>query len=105
MLRLLIALLVTIVVAGCSTMGTTEYSLEPMVQADGSIVCCKATVYNSKDYDKLKFKFIKKSDGTIEAVLDESGVSASDPATVNAENNGKMLDAINQLIPQVKSYD
>ncbi|AIY65186.1 hypothetical protein [Pseudoalteromonas piratica] len=102
MLRLLIALLVTIVVAGCSSsMGTTEYSLEPMVQADGSIVCCKATVYNSKDYDKLKFKFVKKSDGTIEAVLDESGVSASDPATVNAENNGKMLDAINQLIPKV----
>ena len=103
MLRLLIALLVTMIVAGCSSMGKTEYSLEPMVQADGSIVCCKATVYNSKDYDKLKFKFVKKSDGTIEAVLDENGVNSSSPASVAAENNSKLLDVVNKIVPNISN--
>lgn len=102
-MKYFICLLLAVLVSGCVSMGETEYTLEPVVQADGSVVCCKATVFNSKDYDKLKFKFVKKSDGTIEASLDESGVSASDPAAVNAQNNGKMLDAINQLIPQVKN--
>lgn len=96
-LTFIFALLLT----GCSTMGTTEYELEPIVKEDGSVICCKATVYNSKDYDSLKFKFKIAKDGTIEAVLDEKGISASDPAAIGAENNGKMLDAINQLIPKV----
>lgn len=102
MLRLLITLLVTLVVTGCASMGVTEYSLEPVVQNDGSVLCCKATVFNSKDYEHLRFKFIKRPDGTIEAVLDENGVSSSDPASIAAENNSKMLDAINKIIPQVK---
>lgn len=80
-------------------MGVTEYELEPIVKDDGSVVCCKATVYNSKDYDNLKFKFKIAKDGTIEAVLDEKGVNSSDPAFVAAENNKKLLDVVSKLIP------
>jgi hypothetical protein len=94
-LILLFALLLT----GCVNMGVTEYELEPIVKEDGSVVCCKATVYNSKDYDNLKFKFKIAKDGSIEAVLDEKGVNSTNPAAIGAENNGKMLDAINKLIP------
>ena len=97
-MRILVLFLMSLL-AGCSSMGVTEYELEPIVKSDGSVVCCKATVYNSKDYDQLKFKFKVDKDGNIEAVLDEKGVNSSDPASIGAENNGKMLDAINKLIP------
>lgn len=95
---LLVLIFMTI---GCASMGVTEYELEPVVKPDGSVICCKATVYNSKDYDNLKFKFKIATDGSIEAVLDEKGVNSTDPAAIGAENNGKMLDAINQLLPKV----
>lgn len=101
MIKKLIATSAVLLITGCSMMGTTEYELEPVVKADGSVICCKATVFNSKDYDSLKFKFKIARDGTIEAMLGEKGINASDPATIGAENNGKMLDVINQLIPKV----
>lgn len=100
-MKYIIMILLTLLICGCTSMGVTEYELEPVVQPDGSVICCKATVYNSKDYDALKFKFKLAKDGTIEAVLDEKGVNSTDPAAIGAENNGKMLDAINQLIPKV----
>lgn len=92
-------LLLIVLLSGCTSMGVTEYELEPIIKPDGSLVCCKATVYNSKDYDQLKFKFKVGKDGNVEVSLDEKGVNSSDPAAIGAENNGKMLDAINKLIP------
>jgi|TARA_Y100000310_G_C20704371_1_gene833811 hypothetical protein len=94
-----LTLLFAVLLTGCVNMGVTEYELEPIVKEDGSVVCCKATVYNSKDYDNLKFKFKIAKDGSIEAALDEKGVNSTSPASIGAENNGKMLDAINKLIP------
>lgn len=91
----IIALLLT----GCANMGVTEYELEPIKLDDGTVICCKATVYNSKDYEGLKFKFKADKDGNIEAVLDEKGVNSSDPAFVAAENNKKLLDVVSKLIP------
>lgn len=98
-MKYLTFIIVLLSLTGCVSMGVTEYELEPVVKPDGSVICCKATVYNSKDYDALKFKFKIAKDGTIEAVLDEKGVNSTDPAAIGAENNGKMLDAINKLIP------
>lgn len=91
--------IITLLLTGCANMGVTEYELEPIKLDDGTVICCKATVYNSKDYEGLKFKFKADKNGNIEAVLDEKGVNSSDPASIGAENNGKMLDAINKLIP------
>lgn len=84
---------------GCNTLGTTNYELEPIVTQDGKVVCCKATVFNGKDYDQLKFKLKIDANGNVEAVLDETGVNSSDPATVGAQNNAKMLELMNKLIP------
>lgn len=89
---------------GCSMMtksGVTEYSLKPVKGESGEYVCCEATVYNSKDYESLKFTLKKQSDGTVEVMLDESGVSSSDPASIQSQNNSKLLDAIGQIIPKV----
>lgn len=97
-------MIVLLSLSGCASLGgQTNYTVEPIVKQDGTVICCKATVHNSKDYDSLKFKFVMKKDGTIEAVLDEKGVNASDPAAVMADSNGKMLDAINALLPKVLS--
>lgn len=98
MKRKVLLALIAMSLPACSTMGTTDYEVEPFQLADGSVVCCKAKVHNSKDYEKLKFKLIMKSDGTVEAVLDETGISASDPAAMNAQNNGKMLDVMKAVM-------
>jgi hypothetical protein len=91
----------TSLLSGCMmTSGTTEYSLEPLI-VNGEAVCCKAHVYNTKDYQKLQFKFKKNADGSMTVTLDEDGVSASDPAAVAAQNNSKLLEAVTSLIPIV----
>ena len=97
-----IAVFAIAVSSGCKMMGSTEYSVEPIVLSDGKVICCKATVYNSKDYDKLKFTLKKNQNGDMEVMLDEKGVSATDPASVAAQNQGKMLDVMNELLPLVK---
>ena len=101
-MRKLIAVSVLLALAGCvSITGTTEYTLRPIKISNGQLVCCEATVYNTKDYKKLKFKFKKNEQGEIEVTLEEDGVSASDPAMVQAENNAKLLDAVTRIIPKV----
>ena len=101
-MRKLITLITIILLSGCSSLGLnlgiSEYSIEPVILADGS-TSWKALVYNSKDYDSLKFTIEKGKDGTIKVTLDEKGVSATDPATVAAQNQAKMLDVFNRLIP------
>lgn len=98
----LIMLAAALCISGCTlTGGQTEYTIEPVIMADGSTVCCKVRVFNSKDYDKLKFKLVKQSDGSITVELDEKGVSASTPAAVMSENNGKLLDAVNGVVSKL----
>lgn len=87
----------TIILTGCGTASKTEYSIEPIVKANGTVVCCKAHVFNSKNYDKLKFTLKKLADGTIEISLDENGVE-----TLTSENNSKILETINKIIPVIK---
>lgn len=99
--KLSLVLFTVLLLHGCAMMGTTEYELEPIMLPNGDVICCKAIVYNSKNYDNLNFEFVKNADGSVKAVLKEKGVNATDPATVGAENNAKLLDTINKLIPQV----
>lgn len=101
MRTLLLVIMITFFTGCMLTSGTTEYSLEPIEMNSGKIICCKAHVYNSKDYDKLKFKFETKADGSVIISLDESGVSASNPNAVQAENNKALLQAVTSLIPKV----
>ena len=100
MLKQIMPIVILTTLSGCvSITGETDYTLEPMKLPSGEVVCCKAHIRNSKDYDKLQFKMVKKPDGTIEVELVEKGVSASDPATVNAENQQKLLDIMTKVIP------
>jgi hypothetical protein len=99
---LILVLLASLSGCGLFRSGITEYSLKPIENSKGEMVCCEATVYNSKDYDKLKFKFSKNADGSMTVNLDEDGVSASSPSQVQAENNSKLLDAVTSIIPIVK---
>lgn len=106
-LKILFIALITfslLTLTGCiSTSGETEYSLKPMETSGGELVCCEAHVFNTKDYKKLKFKFTKNADGSMTVTLDEEGVSASDPAMVQAENNAKLLDAVTSIIPKANN--
>ena len=100
-MRILIILL-TVSLSGCSllsTSGNSDYTVEPFVTDSGKVICCKAIIHNSKNYDAFKFSLTTNPDGTITVTLDESGVDASDPARVNAENQGKLLDAMTSLLP------
>lgn len=101
--KTLVSLSLITALSGCMmTSGTTEYSLEPIVTDAGKVICCKAHVYNTKDYDKLKFRYKRNADGSMTVSLEEEGVSASDPAAVAASNNAKLIDTVTQLIPLVK---
>ncbi len=85
---------------GCLlTGGNTAYTIEPIpIGTNGDAICCKVIVNNSKDYEKLKFNLEKKPDGTINVSLDESGVSASDPAAIAAQNQAKLLDTLTGIM-------
>ena len=102
--KVIISILFAVVMSGCSVLnqsGVTEYTLTPIKTESGEVVCCEATVFNSKDYEKLRFVLKKNPDGTIEVELDESGVSASDPVQIQTQNNAKLLDAVTSIIPVV----
>lgn len=95
---------ISLTLSACAlTSGKTAYTIEPIKIGDNDVVCCKVTVNNSKDYDKLKFNLEKKPDGTIKVSLEESGVSASDPAAVAAANQSKLIDAVTAIVPKVGS--
>lgn len=99
-LRLALAVACGVALSGCMiTGGETAYTVEPIAVGGGGVICCKVTVNNTKDYDKLKFRLDKRTDGSISVSLDESGVSASDPAAVASANQAKLLDAVMGLIP------
>ena len=89
--------------SGClSTAGESSYTVKPLEVSGGKIICCEVVVNNTKDYEKLNVKLKMKKDGTIDFELNENGVSSSNPAAVQAENNSKLLDAFNSIIPTSK---
>ena len=99
----IITIVLLLLLNGClSTSGESAYTVKPIELESGKIICCDVRVNNTKDYDKLKMKLVIAKDGTINFELNEDGVSASDPAAVQAENNAKLLDATLKLIPLTK---
>ena len=101
-MKAIVIALLALILGGCSLLnnaGKSNYTVEPFVTDSGKVICCKATIHNSKNYDKFKFSLTTNSDGTITVTLDEKGVNATDPARVNAENQGKLLDALTGLLP------
>jgi hypothetical protein len=68
------AALLCLLLAGCAT-----YSVEPFYDAgSGKVLCCKASVTNSKDIATVNF-FAMEKDGTYVIRFAETGVSASAP--------------------------
>lgn len=101
-LPLAIVGVLSVSISGCAlTSGESAYTIKPIQVGTGEVVCCEVVVNNTKDYDKFKFNLEKKPDGTISVSLDEKGVSASDPASIAAANNAKLLDAVTAIIPKV----
>lgn len=110
-LALACALLLCLVLTGCklgdlmpSGLGKAEYSMRPFEKADGTIVCCEVSVKNGKDYKTLKVELTRDSEGNVTFTLDEGGVSASDPASVQAQQNAELLKLLNGFVdrlPQV----
>lgn len=104
MKKVILGVAIAACLTGClsTTGGETEYTIKPIETSGGKLVCCAATVYNTKDYQKLKFKFIQKADGSMELTLDEDGVSASTPMAVMSESNKNLSEAVKGLINIVK---
>ena len=101
-MKLILFTIIVLSISGCSIFqpsGTAEYSLEPFQSSNGKYICCRVSVLNTKDYEGINFKMVKHPDGSFSVELDEIGVSASDPSKVNAENTGKLLDAIQSIVP------
>lgn len=103
-ISVLMVVMASLLLSGCITTGSGEsaYTVKPIELSSGKIICCDVNVNNTKDYDKLKMKLVIGADGTIEFELNEDGVSASNPALIQAENNAKLLDAVTSIIPKVK---
>lgn len=99
----ILTILFMLLLVGCSSnqSGVAEYELEPVTDDNGNTVCCKVTVHNSKDYEGISFKMVKKKDGSLQVELEEIGVSASDPAAIAAQNNAKLLEVLGRMVPPV----
>ena len=73
------AALLCLLLTGCAT-----YSVEPFYDAGaGKVICCKATVTNSKNIATVNFFAVEK-DGTYVIRFAETGVSASAPIAAAA---------------------
>lgn len=100
MKKILIIGLCSLSLAGCiATGGQAAYEVEPIVAPDGSVICCKATVHNTKDVDLVEVDFQKLADGSIKMTVKEKGVKASDAAAIAAETNKALVDAVLKKVP------
>lgn len=88
--RLLVALVTSFVLVGC--IGVTEYKI---TTPDGVIV----EVRNTKDYETYTLNAHKEADGSYSVMLEETGVSASNPLKAMQEANAKLIDKIMSFIP------
>lgn len=100
-ISVLMVVMASLFLSGCISTGSGEsaYTVKPIELSSGKIICCDVNVNNTKDYDKLKMKFVIAADGSIKFELDEDGVDASTPAMIQAENNAKLLQAVSDIIP------
>ena len=73
--------------------GCVHYTLEPIELASGKVVCCKGTLYNSKNYDYLNFTLKREADGTTTAILQEGGVESISPEAVETAKQVSKLVA------------
>lgn len=89
MKRLFCCLIFTVLLSGC--MGSTMYRV---TTPDG----VEIEVRNTKDYETYSLSASKSVDGTWNISLDETGVSASDPAQIMAGSMDKMSDSVNTLV-------
>lgn len=73
------AALLCLLLAGCAT-----YSVMPFYDADaGKVICCKASVTNSKNIATVNF-FATESDGVYVIRFAETGVNAAAPIAAAA---------------------
>lgn len=103
MKKVILGVIASLSLSACiSTGGKSAYTVKPIVLEDGKVICCNVDVNNTKDYDKLKMKFSLKPDGTINFTLDEDGVDASTPATIQAQQNKVLVETlINGVLPTI----
>jgi uncharacterized lipoprotein NlpE involved in copper resistance len=102
MKKLIVSTLAVLILSGCTNRaGQTEYDIAPFEKSDGTTICCKIHVFNSKDYDRLKFIYNKGSDGSLVIELDETGVSSSNPAEIQADGNSKIAEAITSVVDKL----
>lgn len=94
--------------AGCSWMpwsgkgpGIADYSIEPFKTDDGRIVCCKATIYNTKNVGEVALKITVNPDGSVEAYLEEKSVDSVGPAAVAAASQAETMKVIDKLVDKV----
>ena len=88
-------LIVVVVLAGCSSLqnaGMVEYSIKPIVTAQGDVICCEAVVRNGKEYGQLKAK-VKKTGGDYEVTLEETGVAAFQGQQISSDALKGIVDA------------
>jgi len=105
MSNMLLMLVLCMLLSGCGfapvKLGKAEYHVRPFERADGTLACCTVDVRNGKDYDALQVQMTRDVQGNITFTLNESGVSASDPASVQARQNAEMLKLLNHFLDRL----
>lgn len=99
MVKKVAVLCVALSVTGCQLMqpaGVAEYTVEPFRLSDGSLVCCKVEVYNSKDIGAVAIDF-KKTGNDYEVNVTESTVDASSPMGIQAETNATIANTLSNV--------
>ena len=91
-------LLSLLILPGCFV-GTSHYVVRPFELDSGQVICCEAEIYNTKDVQSAVVMFEKTPDGGLKVEVDQQGVSASNPAMLQAENNARLLELAAKVIP------
>lgn len=97
------SLLLPMVLSGCigagdltGGLGRAAYELHELEHKDGRKER-KVTIFNSKDYERLKVTYTQTLEGKVKIILNESGADSTSPAIVGAKAQAEMAKSNSAL--------
>ena len=101
---------ILLVLGGCANLnnhGVARYTVEPIVigeegdSANSVVVCCKVSVFNTKDVGKVHVELEKGANGSVKLVLDEETINATDPTTAAQLSQLRLIQALEAVAPSI----
>lgn len=78
--------------------GVADYTAVPYQLPDGQVICCKVRVKNTKDIGSVVIHFERGGDGSINLIVGEENVNATNPSQVTAQQTNDLIARLLELL-------